>query len=115
MITPSSAGLLGETRDLEAAHLAQALRGNGCCGYHPGEPASEDYVESLEEERGILERRLRRLEHEIEELRHRSTRRGTRDGLEPDERLPDVLTDTIGFLPGRARTMWVPGQASPDA
>jgi hypothetical protein len=64
-----------------------------CCGYHHchwhhgplagafrggrwRRPASEDYVEEIEEERGMLERRLRRLEREIEELRRTAQRAG---------------------------------------
>lgn len=59
-----------------------------CCGHHChawhywvppepyppspwryGPPPREDYVHRLEEERALLEQRLRRLEREIEELR----------------------------------------------
>jgi len=67
-----------------------------CCGHHhhctchggwhepsplhrwrgPASPR-EEYLRTLEEEREILERRLRRLEHELEELR-----KGTRPGEE---------------------------------
>jgi hypothetical protein len=63
-----------------------------CCGHHPchwhhwppagfgggrwRQIASEDDVESLEEERAMLERRLRRLEREIEELRRTARRAG---------------------------------------
>jgi len=64
-----------------------------CCEYHPchwhhwppaaglrggrwRQIASEDDVESLEEERAMLEQRLRRLEREIEELRRTAQRAG---------------------------------------
>lgn len=59
-----------------------------CCGHHHhhcyhggwpepyppypwryGSPPREEYVRGLEEERDMLERRLRRLEQELEELR----------------------------------------------
>ncbi len=36
-------------------------------GYSP--PRREDYIRTLEDERDLLERRLRRLERELEELR----------------------------------------------
>jgi hypothetical protein len=41
-------------------------------------PPREDYVRGLEEERDLLEQRLRRLEREIDELR-----RGARPAQEP--------------------------------